>query len=83
MMSDMCHMLPDVRCHMVSGRCKLGRQRIWSGSCQMMLGQKKNHAASWDNKRSCNLLRQKKITQPLGTKKIMQPLGTKKNHATS
>ena len=54
------------------------------------MGQK-NHATSWDQKKSLNLsgqkksrnLRgQKKIPQPLGTKKVMQPLG-EKNHATS
>ena len=46
----------------------------------------KNHTASHDKKKSCNLSGQKKImrphgtkiTQSLGTKKITQPLGTKK-----
>ena len=44
-----------------------------------LLGTEKNHATSWDDKKtSCNLLGQKKIMQLLGTKKIMHPLGTKK-----
>ena len=39
-----------------------------------ILGQQKNPVTYRDNKKSCNLL---------GPKQITQPLGTKKNHATS
>ena len=44
---------------------------------------KKNHATSWPPKKSCKLLGQKKLRQPLGPKKYHATFRAKKNHATS